>query len=87
MSTERVTYRPEGGRARTIYLEDVRETTLVGAPAVYGIEVDRDGNRVLDIAGQATERRHIIQAALIVKRVPVRMDNTYGEFVDAECSS
>ncbi len=82
MTTERVTYRPEGERARTIYLADVAETAIAGAPAIAGVEVDRDGCRVLGTVDQAVERRHIIQTELVVRRVPVVMDNTYGEFVE-----
>lgn len=82
MATERVTYRPEGERARTIYLSDVSETVIAGEPAITGIEVDRDGNRTLGTIKQAIERRHIIQVELVVKRVPVVMDKIYGEFVE-----
>lgn len=80
---ERITYRPEGERARTIYLVDATEIPFIGATAVTGIEVDRDGNRTLGPATQPLERRHVIASELIVKRVPVVMDNTYGEYVEA----
>ena len=81
-TTERVTYRPEGQRARTIYLEDVRDSTFMGAPVIIGREVDKEGNHVFGTT-QAVERRHVLETALIVKRVPVVMSLTYGEFVDA----
>ena len=77
-NTERVTYRPEGARrARTIYLEGVRETGNL----LTGIEVNREGD---EVSGKGfDERRHIISLELVVRRVPVVMDNLYGEYVDA----
>lgn len=77
MNTERVTYRPEGGRARTIYLQDVSTSGSI----LTGIEVDREG---AEVYGRGfDERRHLISLELVVNRVPVVMDNTYGEFVEA----
>lgn len=78
MSTERVTYRPEGQRARTIYLDKVSESTVAGAPVLTGVEVDREGSEVYGKGFE--ERHHIIEVALIVRRVPVVMSNIYGEF-------
>lgn len=86
MSAERVTYRPEGSkRARSIYLSDPRTSEMCGHPVLIGEEVDRDGLPVLPLGkdGKST-RMHIIQEELIVRRVPVVMDNTYGEFVEED---
>lgn len=76
--TERVTFHTEGGRSRTIYLEQVREMGLL----LTGIEVDKTGDEVAPRG--VDERRHIIALELVTKRTPVRMDNIYGEYVDAE---
>lgn len=78
MSTyERVTYRPEGERARTIYLHRPVEH----GPFLTGVEVNREGD---EIGGKDHDaRRHIIDLGLIVRRVPMRMDNIYGELVEA----
>lgn len=73
---ERVTYRPEGGRARTVYLEDPAEVTLLGEPCLTGTQVDRDGEDL------AVDRRHVIATALIVRRVPLAMDLTYGTLTE-----
>lgn len=74
---ERITYRPEGGRTRSIYLQDVVEAGDV----LTGIEVDREGD---EVNGRGfDERRHIIATELIVRRVPMVMDNIYGELVEA----
>lgn len=73
---ERVTYRPEGGRARTIYLH----RPVVSGPFLIGMEVNREGD---DISGKGfDERKHIIETALVVRRVPMVMDNNYGELVE-----
>ena len=83
-SIERVTYRPEGARARTMYLSDVRDITVAGEPALVGAEVDKDGSPVLPMGKDGESRRlHIVQLALVVRRTPVVMDNIYGEFVEA----
>lgn len=83
MATEKVTYRPEGQRARTIYLENVQEATFMGAPTLTGREVTREGDHVFGTT-QAVERLHVIEQSLIIKRVPVVMDNIYGEFVEVD---
>lgn len=84
---EKVTYRPEGQRARTVYLRDPKVTSTSAGPLLVGREVDRDGNAVLDGAGSAAiERTHVIEESLVVKRVPVRMSLLYGCFVPEEDS-
>lgn len=82
MTTERVTFRQENKRTRTIYLQDaeVRQAGKLGE-VLTGIEVNREGD---EIAGKGfDERRHIIAMGAVVRRVPVVMDKTYGEFVEA----
>ncbi len=79
MSTERITYRPEGARARTNYLTDVQATSIMGAECITGMELNREGDSVI----REGDRRHIIQAALVIRRTPVVMDKIYGEYVDA----
>lgn len=75
---ERVTYRPEGERARTIYLHRPTVSGLL----LTGVEVNREGD---EISGKDfDERRHVIELSLVVRRVPMRMDNTYGELVPDE---
>lgn len=82
MTFEKISYRPaEGARTKTIFLQDVRETTVLGHPAITGVEVAADGD---EISGKGfDERTHIIQAALVVRRTPMVMDNTYGLLVEA----
>lgn len=79
MTTERVTYRPEGERARTIYLQGVKPLRFFGEECISGDEVNREGESII----RAGDRTHVIQTALIVRRVPVVMNNTYGEFEEA----
>lgn len=76
---ERVTYRPEGGRARTIYMENVQ--VMGGGELLTGIEVNREGDEIC--GAKFDERRHIIELALVERRMPMRMDNIYGELVEA----
>jgi hypothetical protein len=73
-----VTYRPEGaGRSRTIYLQDVSE---IGS-MLTGVEVDKAGD---EVSGKGfDERRHVISLELVSKRVPMVMDNIYGELEEA----
>jgi hypothetical protein len=77
MKYERVTYRPEGERARTIYLENPE----VRGELLTGVQVKADGD---EVSGKGfDERRHIISLELVTSRVPMRMDNIYGELVEA----
>lgn len=69
---ESITYRPEGSRARTVFLRDVRD----GALGVAGIEVSEDGDEVAPRG--CDERLRIISPELIVRRVPLRMNLHYG---------
>ncbi len=79
MSTyERVTYHPEGGRRRTVLLGDVAEVGIL----LTGREVTEDGGYKW-IAGGTTNRIHFICLELVDRRVPLRMDNTYGLLFDA----
>lgn len=72
---ERVTYRTEDGRARTIYLH----RPAVSGPFLTGIEVNREGDEIADRGYD--ERRHLIATSLVVKRLPMVMDRVYGELV------
>lgn len=76
---ERVTYRPVGERARTIYLRDPQVSgsaeSLIGE-FLTGIEVDREGTELAPKG--VDERRHVISLPLVTRRVPVRVDLTYG---------
>lgn len=72
---ERVTYRPEGGKARTIYLES---PTVVG-DLLTGIEVNREGDEIAPRGYD--ERRHLIALALVTRREAMVMDRIYGELV------
>ena len=81
MRYEKVTYRPEGGRVRTVILREPRVVTGALATLLVGTEVDKDGNAVLDGPRYTTvERTHVIDVDLVVKRVEVAMDLTYGTF-------
>jgi hypothetical protein len=85
MSVERVTYRPEGARAKTVYLQNPKVVeVMTGAPALVGQEVDKEGNAVLGTVAQAIERQHVISLELVVKRVPVAMSMIYAEFVEEQ---
>lgn len=69
---ERVTYRPQGGKRRTVLLEIKADGALL-----IGVEVGPDGDtRWFD--RDTTERTHVISAELVEQRVPLRMDNHYG---------
>lgn len=81
---ERVTYRQDG-RTRTIYLH--RPT--VGGHAdgllgefLTGIEVNIQGDEVAPRG--VDERRHIISLELVTKRIPMVMDNIFGELTELE---
>lgn len=78
---ERVTYRPEGGRARTIYLH----RPAVTGGLLTGIEVDREGDEVAPRGYD--ERLHAIALELVIERVPMVMDRLYGELVPAGTES
>lgn len=73
---ERVTYRPEGSRARTVFLEHAK----VSGGLLTGIEVDREG---VEVWGKCfDQRRHIISLELVLLRTPLKMDNEIGELVE-----
>lgn len=79
---ERVRYRPEGGRTRSIYLQDPvvsGDAGLLGA-TLTGIEVDREG---IEVTGRGfDERRHVISLDLVLEREPMVIDRLYGHLVD-----
>jgi hypothetical protein len=81
MRYEKVTYRPEGGRARTVILRDP-EIQGNFAKVLVGREVDADGNALLTGGpdGAAIERIHVISEDLVLKRVEVAMHMIYGTF-------
>ena len=60
---EAITYRPEGCRAHTIYLAEVTTTPTL----LTGFEVDDDGD-VKWFDHGTTERCHVIELSLIVRR-------------------
>lgn len=75
---ERITFRPEGGRARSVILKNTRESDLI----LSGVEVSIDGD---EVAGKGfDERVRIISKDLILKRVPLVMDKIYGELVETD---
>lgn len=70
---ERVTYRPEGAcRARTVILRDTTE----GDRLLSGVEVDRHGGKAGTL--EVSERRHVIDLALVERRTPLTLDRHYG---------
>ena len=82
---EKVTYRPEGQRARTVILRDptVIYACLSDTDVLCGTEVDKEANAVLAAGKDTIERHHIIDVALVIKRVPVVFDGHYCTFVEA----
>jgi hypothetical protein len=77
MRYEKVTYRPEGGRARTVILRDPEDR----GGLLVGREVDAEGSAVLDgPRGVGIERTHVISEDLVLKRVEVAMHMIYGTF-------
>lgn len=77
----RSTYERVRVQGRTIILKNPAETQFLGAPALTGIEVNREGD---EIAGRgADERRHIIALTEITRRTPLVMDDRYGELTEA----
>ena len=72
MDYERITYREEGAkRSKTTYLRNTSEGAFLGAPVVMGGIIDRQG--------EWNGKNHVICTELITKRVPMRMNNFYGE--------
>lgn len=85
-SYERITYRPEdenGNKlpSRTIYMQDPKEITFKGVPALIGAEVEKDGTFAGTI--EVSRRTHVIQLELVTKRTPMKMNMTYGELEPA----
>lgn len=70
---ERVTYKPDGERSRSIFLRDVTEGPLL----LSGIEVGRDGSQSGTLA--VSKRLHMIDKGLVSARVPYRLNLHYGE--------
>jgi hypothetical protein len=78
---ERVTYRPEGQRSRTVTLKVTGDTEQF----VTGIQVDRDGAPVQPSAAYLRQHgavdgnvQHIIEKVLITKRVRLVEDYRHG---------
>lgn len=61
---------------RTIILRDVVETTVFGITCISGVHVDAEGNEIAP--ADADERRHIIEAGLVTRRTPMRMNVHYA---------
>lgn len=78
MTYERVTYRPEGGKARTVVLGNVKVSGIL----LTGSEVDESGETRWFDKG-TTERIHVIDTGCILARVPLVVDNTYALLVEA----
>ena len=74
---ERVTFRTEKGRSRTVYLRQpvVAESPILGS-LLTGVEVDIEGDEVAPRG--VDERRHIIGLDAVVRRVPMYMNNDFG---------
>lgn len=76
---ERVRYRPEGARARTIYLSDPQVTGdpdgMLGQ-VLIGVEVDREADEVAPRGYD--ERRHVISLDLVLSRTVVVVDRHTG---------
>lgn len=76
---ERVTFCPEAGKRKTVLL---RRPTVAGE-LLTGIEVNDQGDEVAPRG--VDERRHVISLDLVCKRVPMEMDNHFGELIVVEC--
>lgn len=61
---------------RTIILMNPVEVEFMGAPALSGVEVNREGEEVAPRG--VDERRHIIGLDVITKRTQLVMNNHYG---------
>lgn len=70
------TYERVRADGKTLYLRDPVETSFLGAPALTGVQVDREGNEVAPRG--VDELRHIIDLGAVTKRTPVTMDRTYA---------
>ena len=81
MTIERITFRPEGARrAQTIFIENVRETVIMGVTVVVGAEVARDGETKWFGKGD-TQRTHMIDSGVIVTRTVVTMNRDWAVLV------
>lgn len=70
---ERVTFKPEDARARSVFLTGVTESELF----VMGYEVNRAGEHVGDLT--VSRRLHVIDKGLVRARIPHRLSLHYGE--------
>lgn len=73
-----MTYRPEDARTKTVLLDVRSEGRLL-----VGVEVAADGDTRWTEDG-TTETTHVIEGVLVMRRVPLRMDNDHGVLVEAE---
>lgn len=81
---ERVTFRSEGGRAKTVFLQDPVET----GHFLRGTQVDKEGNEVQPSAAYLRANNaefgdivHVLDLGLVTKREPYEMDLMYGWLV------
>ena len=73
--TEKVRITPLNGKRLTIYLEITDETNLW----LIGRELDRGGEWI-NVKGNGKKSVQVIDKSCIVKRTPVKLNLTYGEF-------
>jgi len=74
---ERVTVLDNGNR-RTYILENPKPRTVAGVACVSGFAVDDEGHDVTPRGSQANRQLCIFALSDIVRRVPLRMNLTYG---------
>jgi hypothetical protein len=80
---EQVVYKPEGAHAhRTILLGAVHVSPTADISILCGVEVCKDGDTRWYRRG-TTERWHVIDLALVSRRIPLRMDLDLGLLVRA----
>jgi hypothetical protein len=61
---------------KSVILRNMKEVSVLNAPCVAGVEVNREGDEVAP-AG-VDERLHIIQKSLITKSTPLEWNRKYG---------
>lgn len=77
---EKVSFEDQG-RTRTVYLRNPNEGDLV----LSGIEVNKEGD---EISGKGfDDRLRVIDLSLIKSRIPMVMNNTYGELEPKEAAT
>ena len=82
MRYERVTYKPEGKRARHIFLKQPSEKVILGEVCLVGIQAARDGS--LWGTKEVDQRMCVIALDQISTRIPMRINKRYGLLEDEE---